>query len=146
MQLHPLRVPLRPLGLRLAPYVPAPSYVVRSAKATDILLSRSHHQRAPEVMPYRSAQVLIFSSLDVTSSVRLKLCCTAAPRPLIFSSLDGTCSVCLKLCCTAVLGLLIFSSLDGDSCVRLKLCCTQARNQAGALRVVSPPSTAGTVR
>ena len=36
---------------------------------------------------YRGAQaidiLLIFSSLDGTSSVRLKLCCTAAPRLLI---------------------------------------------------------------
>ena len=36
---------------------------------------------------YRGAQVvdilLIFSSLDGTSSVRLKLCCTTAPRLLI---------------------------------------------------------------
>ena len=88
---------------------------------------------------YRGAQAidipLIFSSLDGTSSVRLKLCCTAAPRLLIFS-LDGTSSVRLKLCCTAVPRLLIFSSLDGTSLtlggtsldgtssVRLKLRCT----------------------
>ena len=68
---------------------------------------------------YRGAQaidiLLIFSSLDGTSSVRLKLCCTAAPRLLIFCSLDGTSSVRLKLCCTAVPMLLIFSSLDGGT-------------------------------
>ena len=66
-------------------------------------------------MLYRSAQVLIFS-LDGTSSVRLKLCCTAAPRLLIFSSLDSTSSVRLKLCCTAVPKLLIFSFLNGSNC------------------------------
>ena len=54
------------------------------------------------------------SSLDGTSSARLKLCCTAALRPLIFFSLDGTSSVRLKLCCTAVHRVLIFS-LDGSS-------------------------------
>ena len=79
---------------------------------------------------YRGAQsvdiFLIFSSLDGTSCVRLKICCTAAPRLRIFSSLDGTSSVRLKLCCTAALRLLIFSSLDGSSSVRLKLCCIAA--------------------
>ena len=66
------------------------------------------------------------SSLDGTSSVRLKLCCTAVPKLLIFSSLDGSSSAHLKLCCTAAPRLLIFSSLDGTSSVRLKLCCTTA--------------------
>ena len=58
MQSYPLRVSLHPLALRLAPY-----YALRrqfilysSAQATGILLSRWHHQRAPEVMLYRSAQ------------------------------------------------------------------------------------------
>ena len=80
MHLHPLRVPLHPLALRLAPYI---------------------H--------------MYFGA---------KLCCTASPRLLIFSSLDGTTSLRMKLYCTAVHRLLIFSSLDGSSCVRLKLCCT----------------------
>ena len=79
---------------------------------------------------YRVAQAIdilwIFSSLDGTSSVRLKLCCTAAPGLLIFSSLDGSSSVRLKLCYTAAPMLLIFSSLDGTSSVRLKSCCTAA--------------------
>ena len=82
-------------------------------------------------------RLLIFSYLDGTSSVRLKLCCTAVPRLLTFSSLDGTSSVRLKLCCTAVLRLLIFSFPYGGSCVRVKLCCTQAGNQSGTL---APPS------
>ena len=73
---------------------------------------------------YRGAQgidiLFIFSSLDGTSSVRLKLCCTVAPRLLIFSSLDGSSSVRQK-CCTAAPRLLIFSSLDGTSSLRLKL-------------------------
>ena len=75
---------------------------------------------------YRGAQAIyifsIFSTIDSTCSMRLKLCCPAAPRLLILSSLDGTSSVRLKLCCTAAPGLLIFSSLDGTSSVRLKLC------------------------
>ena len=76
---------------------------------------------------YRSAQATdVLRLLDGISSVRLKLCCTAAPSLLIFSSLDGISSVRLKLCCTAAPRLLIFSSLDGISSVRLKLCCTAA--------------------
>ena len=71
------------------------------------------------VWPYRDAQatdfLLIFSSLDGTSSVRLKVCCTATPRLLMRSSLDGTSSVRLKLCCTAAPRLLIIYSLDGSS-------------------------------
>ena len=58
MQLHPLRVPLKPLALRLAPYVLRRQVMLyQSAQATDILLPRWHQQRAPEVMLYRSAQV-----------------------------------------------------------------------------------------
>ena len=60
---------------------------------------------APGEMMYRGAQaidiLLIFSSLDDTSSMSLKSCCTAAPMLLIFSSLDGSSSTRLKLCCTA---------------------------------------------
>ena len=81
---------------------------------------------------HRGAQaidiLLIFSILDGTSSVRLKLCCTAALRLLIFSPLDGTSSIRLKLCCTAASRLLMFSSLDGTSGVRPKLFYIQALN------------------
>ena len=80
----------------------------RSAQATDILLPRWHQQRVPEVMLYRSARA------DGTSSVRLNLCCTAAPRLFIFSSLDGSGTACPKLFCA------------------------QACNQAGALGAIAP--------
>ena len=57
--------------------------------------------RASGLWLYRSAQaidiLLIFSSPDGTSSVRLKLCCTAVPRMLIFSSLDMGAGTTLKL-------------------------------------------------
>ena len=108
VQLHPLRVPLHPLALCLAPYV---HYVLK--------------RQVPNVRT-ATPRLLILSSLDGTSSVRLKLCCTVAPRLLIFSSIDGSSCVRLKLCCTAEPRLLIFSSIDGSSCVRLKLCCTAA--------------------
>ena len=83
-------------------------------------------------------RLLIFSSLDGSSCVRLKLCCSAVPRLLIFCSLDGASSVRLKLCCTAVPRPPLFSFVDGSSCVCLKFRCTQARNQAGALSAIAP--------
>ena len=93
----------------------------RSAQVTDILLPRWHHGH---LGIYLYLGIYKWTSIYLsTSSVRLKLCCTAAPRLLIFSSLDGTSSVVLKLCCTAAPRLLIFSSLGGSSSVRLKLCC-----------------------
>ena len=58
---------------------------------------------------------MILFPLDGTSSVRLKLCCTAAPRLLLPSSLDGSSSVRLKLYCTAVRRLMILFPLDGSS-------------------------------
>ena len=114
-----------------------PAWLNRGAQAIDILLIFSSLDGTSSVRLKlcctATPGLLIFSSLDGSSSVRLKLCCTAAPRLLIFSSLDGSSSVRLKLCCTAAPRLLIVSSLDGSTSARPKLFCTQARSQVGAM-------------
>ena len=106
------------------------AWLYRGDQAIDILLIFSCLDNTSSVrlkLWYTAApRLLIFPSLDGTSSVRLKLCCTAAPRLLILSSLDGSSSARLELCCTAAPRLLMFPSLDGTSSVRLKLCCTAA--------------------
>ena len=69
-------------------------------------VQRLERQASPLPPPPRFPGLCIFLP-DDSSCVRLKLCCTAAPR-LMLSSLDGTSSAHLKLCYTAVIRLLIF--------------------------------------
>ena len=152
VQLHPLRVPLHPLVLRFA--LCELGIFVYLLHRYSFICCIFGYRSSPSLLPcladfivndfeppgmlawlrarlYRGARaidiILIFLSLDGTSSVRLKLCCTAAPRQLIFFSVDGTSSGRLKLCCTAA-PMLWYSPpyIDGSSSVRLKLCCTAA--------------------
>ena len=121
---HPAANPSPPF-----PLCPAAGQREKGGRGWWKLSCRIFFKMASLRLPLAAPMLLIFSSLDGTSSVRLKLCGTAVPRLLIFSSLDGGICVRLKLCCTAAPRLTIFASLDGGSCVRLKLCSTYCCRQ-----------------